>query len=124
MPRRIVPLLLDSTGVDDVDDVGDGDGRLGDVGSEDDSSLTVRSWLEDLLLFGDGDGRVKDVNRGSFRSEVESKRSSIGEVGVDLSDGFDSVEEDELREWREGKENERSQRIGFDASLESRNFSR
>ena len=118
MPRGIVPLLLDSTGIDDVDDVGDGDGGLGDVGGEDDSSLTVRSWLEDLLLLGDGDGRVKDVDRDGLGVEVVSERSSIGEVGVDFSDGFDSVEEDELRVEKGEKKGtkRRSQRTSFDAS--------
>lgn len=37
---RVVRVLLDETGVDNVDDSVDGDGRLGDVGSEDDLSST------------------------------------------------------------------------------------
>jgi hypothetical protein len=55
MLGRVVALLLDAYRVDDVDDVGDRDRGLGDVGREDDAPLAGDLRLKDGLLVGDGD---------------------------------------------------------------------
>lgn len=83
---RVVPLLLDAGRVDDEDDVGDRDGRLGDVGREDDAPLARAGSLEDSLLLLDGHRRVQDVERDIRRVEVEAERVTPGEDAVHLLD--------------------------------------
>lgn len=55
---RVVGVLLDEAGVDDVVDPVDREGRLGDVGGENDLASARRSGLEDLGLHLGGEGRV------------------------------------------------------------------
>lgn len=99
MLGRIVPLLLDTSGVDDVDDIRDRDRRLGNVSGKDDSSLTGGVRLKHLLLVCDRNGGVKDVDRRLVGGKVETEGTSEGvqERLVYLGDCLDTIQEDELK---------------------------
>ena len=81
-PIQVV-LLLTQTRIDDVLDPGDGDTRLGDVGSEDDLPRSRRSRFEDLGLLGtesrshegmDRDLKVKEWNRETMASAYAPRK--------------------------------------------------
>jgi hypothetical protein len=98
VPRRVVTRLLDSTRVDDVDDVRDRDRCLGDVGGEDDSTDAIRRGLEDFSLLGLGDGRVEDVDGLLGEVVTEGSPSRIAKDAVEGLDRLQTVAEDELEE--------------------------
>ena len=62
--RGVEARPLDLSGVDDVDDVGDGDRRLPDVGRQDDLSTSGNGLVESRVLVGHVDERVQEVDVG------------------------------------------------------------
>jgi hypothetical protein len=94
----VVALLLTLGGIDDVNDVRNGDRRFGDVGRKDDTTDSGSGRFEDGLLLRDGDRRVEDVDFVLLRVEVdveEGEPSSIEEHVTDRLDLVPSGEEDE-----------------------------
>mmetsp|Transcript_33947 Transcript_33947/g.82309 ORF Transcript_33947/g.82309 Transcript_33947/m.82309 type:complete len:211 (-) Transcript_33947:1158-1790(-) len=59
LPGGVILGLLHLSSVNDVRDVGDRDGGLGDVGAEDDLDSVPGCFLEDVLLLCDREGAVE-----------------------------------------------------------------
>ena len=62
--HRIEARSFDLAGVDDVDDVADGDGRLADVRRQDDLAASESWFIESGALLGHVDQRVQEVDVG------------------------------------------------------------
>ena len=92
--QSVVRLLLALAAVDDVRDVVDRDGRLGDVGGEDDLANTARGPVEDFPLVRRGHRAVKRQNRAL--GPVPQQRVRAHQV-VNLGDLVPAGEEDEDR---------------------------
>mmetsp|Transcript_23801 Transcript_23801/g.78855 ORF Transcript_23801/g.78855 Transcript_23801/m.78855 type:complete len:364 (+) Transcript_23801:1181-2272(+) len=91
-PVRVVAVLLDARAVDDVDDVVDGDGRLGDVRRHDDLPRALARALEDGRLLR---RRQLGVQREDRRPPLERRRRP--ELRHRLRDLREARHEDEDR---------------------------
>ena len=76
MRTRIVAADACHAAVDDVDDAGDGDRGLGDVGGEDDP-LSARCGTKDFLLILETEAGVESEDTGSGKL---SAREEIGRL--------------------------------------------
>lgn len=117
-PLRVVPLLLALGRVDDVDDVGDRDRRLGNVGRQDDAADALGRGLKDGLLLGDGDGRVQHVDLDVAAGKVHVEERVPVAVEEDVAHRLDLVppgEEDEdvalVRARHDVRDDERQERV-------------
>ena len=104
MPFRIVSNFFDLGSINNVDDIGDGDGGFGNVSGEDDSADTRRRRFEDDLLFSEGNGGVEQVD-GVFASVVDVDRKRTKGLLKSALSGHDIVPA-----W---KENEDVTILGF-----------
>ena len=92
--QSVVRLLLALAAVDDVRDVVDRDGRLGDVGGEDDLANAERGPIEDFPLVRRGHRAVKRQNHAPRPVPQHAIRAH---QVVDLGDLVPAGEEDEDR---------------------------
>jgi hypothetical protein len=61
----MIPVFLLS-GIDDIPDVGDGNGGFSDISRNDEFPAVGRGWLENLLLLRHWERRIQTVNQIRF----------------------------------------------------------